>query len=77
MNLSGFATKLIMFTPKKIDRISLTKINKLEYVHDKSESTKNILKGEPLCTVLFKEKKLSDSYDGAFDVIDKINKIIG
>ncbi|MHA2393722.1 MAG: ATP-grasp domain-containing protein [Promethearchaeota archaeon] len=76
MNSTGFATKLIMFAPKKIDRNLLPRINELEYVHDKSEPTKNILKGEPLCTVLFKEKKLLDSYNGAFDIVDKINGII-
>ncbi|MFW9825128.1 MAG: ATP-grasp domain-containing protein [Candidatus Thorarchaeota archaeon] len=76
MKSTGYATKLIMFSPKEIDRNLLAKINELEYVHDKSEPTKSVLKGEPLCTILFKEKTLSESYNGAFKIIDKINKII-
>lgn len=73
---TGFATKLIFFAPKDIDKNSLTRINNLEYIHDKSEPNKNILKGEPLCTVLYKAHSLSESYNGAQRIVTEINKII-
>jgi predicted ATP-grasp superfamily ATP-dependent carboligase len=75
--LSGFSTKLIVFAPKEIRKDSINEINSLEYIHDKSEPNKIILKGEPLCTVLFKGKNLKESYDGALSIVNKINKIIG
>ncbi len=74
--LSGFSTKLIVFAPNEINKTSISEINNLKYIHDKSESSTNILKGEPLCTVLFKGNTLSESYDGAFEVVYKIHKII-
>lgn len=74
--LSGFSTKLILFAPNEINKTSISEINNLKYIHDKSESSTNILKGEPLCTVLFKGNTLSESYDGAFEVVYKIHKII-
>ena len=72
----GFVTKLIFFAPKDIDKKLIPKINTLEFVHDKSEPKYNILKGEPLCTLLFKAKSLSESYNGAKEVVNKINRII-
>ncbi|MFX1321564.1 MAG: ATP-grasp domain-containing protein [Promethearchaeota archaeon] len=74
--ISGFATKLIFFAPKEIDKELLKKVNNLESVHDKTEPIKNILKEEPLCTVLFKGKNFSESYFGALKIIDKIKNII-
>ena len=74
--IENFATKMIFFAPKEIDKILLNKINDLEYVHDKSEPDKNIYKTEPVCTILFKAKSFSDSYLGSLKVVDKINKII-
>jgi len=74
--LSGFSTKLIIFSPKEIKKDLISEINNLEYIHDKSESTKSILKGEPLCTVLYKGKNLIESYSGAMDIVNKINRII-
>ena len=74
--LSGFSTKLIVFAPNEINKTSISEINNLKYIHDKSESSTNILKGEPLCTVLFKGNTLSESYNGAFEVVYKIHKII-
>jgi len=74
--LSGFSTKLIVFAPKEIKKYLISEINNLEYIHDKSEPNKSILKGEPLCTVLFKGNTLSESFDGAFEVVYKIDKII-
>lgn len=74
--LSGYTTKLIVFAPKEIDRRFLSKINSLKFVHDKSKPIKNVLKGEPLCTVLFKAKKLQESYDGAIRIVRKINTIV-
>ena len=71
-----FATKLIFFAPKEIVRDLLPKINNLKFIHDKSEPIKNILKGEPLCTILYEAKNFSESYNGATGIVDKINKII-
>jgi len=73
---TGFATKLIFFAPKEIDKELLNKINNIEFVHDKTEPIKNILKEEPLCTILFKGKNFSESYFGALKIIDKIKNII-
>jgi len=71
-----FATKMIFFAPKTIDKNLLNKINTLEYVHDKSEPDKTISKSEPVCTILFKANSFSDSYLGSLKVVDKIKKII-
>ncbi|MFX0003945.1 MAG: ATP-grasp domain-containing protein [Promethearchaeota archaeon] len=73
----SFATKLIFFAPKDIDRNVIPKINMLKFIHDKSEPIKNISKGEPLCTILFKAKTLSKSFSGAKEVVKKIDEIIG
>ena len=73
---TGFTTKLIFFAPKEINKNLLIKINKLEYIHDKSEPNKNILKGEPLCTILYKAHNLSESYNGAQRIVTEINNII-
>jgi len=74
--IENFTTKMIFFAPKEIDKNLLNKINDLEYVHDKPEPVKNIYKGEPVCTILFKANSFSDSYLGSLKVVDKINKII-
>jgi predicted ATP-grasp superfamily ATP-dependent carboligase len=73
---TGFTTKLIYFAPKEINKDLLTKINNLGYIHDKSESNKTILKGEPLCTILYKANNLSESYNGAQRIVNEINNII-
>jgi predicted ATP-grasp superfamily ATP-dependent carboligase len=73
---NGVSTKIIIFAPKVIDKNLIAKINQLEFIHDKSEPTNNISKGEPLCTVLYKGKTLSESYNGAKKVVDKVNEII-
>ena len=72
----GFATKLIMFAPKEIDKKVIQKINQLENVHDKTEP-KTVLKEEPLCTILYKDKNFSESYFGALKIANEIKKIIG
>ena len=74
--IENFATKMIFFAPKEVDKNLLNKINNLEYVHDKSEPVKSIYKGEPVCTILFKAKSSSDSYLGSLKVVEKIKKII-
>ncbi|KKK86949.1 hypothetical protein LCGC14_2758150, partial [marine sediment metagenome] len=71
-----YTTKLIFFAPKEIDKNLLTSINSLDYVHDKSIPTKNILKGEPLCTILYKDKTLLESYNGAKTIVTEIKNII-
>ncbi|MFX0040679.1 MAG: ATP-grasp domain-containing protein [Promethearchaeota archaeon] len=73
----SFATKLIFFAPKDIDRNIIPKINMLKFIHDKSEPIKDISKGEPLCTILFEAKTLSESFSGAKEVVKKIDEIIG
>jgi predicted ATP-grasp superfamily ATP-dependent carboligase len=72
----GYATKMIYFAPKEIDKALLKDINALEHVHDKSEPLKNITKGEPVCTILFKAFSFSKSYLGALEVVEKIKRII-
>jgi len=73
----GFTTKLIMFAPKEVSTYQIEKINKLEHIHDKTKPNRPILKGEPLCTVLFKSKDFAKSYARAIKVINKITSIIG
>ncbi|MFX0076721.1 MAG: ATP-grasp domain-containing protein, partial [Candidatus Hermodarchaeota archaeon] len=72
----GYATKMIFFAPKEIDKNLLNTINTLEYVHDKSEPVKNLAKSEPVCTVLYKAGSFSGSYLGALKVVDNIKNII-
>ncbi len=74
--IENFTTKMIFFAPKEIDKNLLNKINDLEYVHDKSEPVKNIYKGEPVCTILFKANSSSDSYLGSLKLVYKIKNII-
>ncbi len=74
--IENFATKMIFFAPKEINKHLLNKINNLKYIHDKSEPIKNISKNEPLCTILFKAKTFSGSYFGSLKVADEIKKII-
>ena len=71
-----FATKLVFFAPKDIEKNILPKINSLEFVHDKCEPIKNVLKGEPLCTILYGGNTLLESYNGAKNIVIEINKII-
>lgn len=73
---NGFSTKFIFFAPKEISKTELTKINNLEFIHDKSEPIKSILKGEPVCTILVNAKEKSESYNNALNIVSKINKII-
>jgi len=74
--LSGFSTKLIVFAPKEINQNLISEINNLEYIHDKSEPNKSILRGEPLCTILYKGRDMQESYSGARNVVNEINRII-
>ena len=59
MKIEGFCTKLIFFTPKDITNRQIELINNLEFIHDKSDPSNDILKGEPICTILFTEKDFS------------------
>jgi len=74
--MENFATKMIFFAPKEINKRLLNEINDLKYIHDKSEPIKNISKKEPLCTILFKAKTFSGSYFGSLKLADEIKKII-
>ena len=69
-------TKLVFFAPKDIEKNILPKINSLEFVHDKTEPTRNVLKGEPLCTILYEANSFLESYNGAKNIVIEINKII-
>ncbi len=71
-----FSTKLVVFAPKTIEKSSINKINKLNFVHDKTDPTRNVLKGEPLCTILYEASSLLESYNGAKRIVIEINKII-
>ena len=71
-----FVTKFIFFAPKEINKNLITIINSLDCVHDKSTPTKSILKGEPLCTILYKGKTKLESYNRAKNTVIEINKII-
>ncbi len=75
--IKSYVTKLILFAPKEIDKIFLPKINNLDFIHDKPEPVKNILKEEPLCTILYEARNFSDSFNGAKEIVNKINQIIG
>jgi len=71
-----FATKLVFFAPKDIEKSLLPRINNLKFVHDKTEPIKNVLKGEPLCTVLYEADNFSESFNGAKKIVKKIQRII-
>jgi len=72
----SFSTKLVVFTPKTIEKSLINKINHLNFVHDKTEPTRDVFKGEPLCTILYEASSLLESYNGAKRVVIEINKII-
>jgi hypothetical protein len=71
-----YCTKLIYFAPKKLSTKMIKKINKLAYIHDKSQPTESLKKGEPVCTILFKDKDYDSSFSGALEIVNKIDKII-
>jgi len=71
-----FATKLIYFAPKHVSIDKIEQINNLKYIHDKTEPIKNILKGEPICSILYMTQTFSNSFFGALKVADEINKIL-
>ncbi|TXT54694.1 MAG: Carbamoyl-phosphate synthase large chain [Promethearchaeota archaeon] len=71
-----YCTKLIFFAPKTISRDSIEQINKIQEVHDKSDPTRNITKGEPVCTILYQDTSFSGSQSGALKIVDKINTLI-
>ncbi|MFX1389755.1 MAG: ATP-grasp domain-containing protein [Promethearchaeota archaeon] len=73
----GYTTKLIFFAPKDIDKKSIAKINEINYIHDKPVPDKNIIKGAPVCSVLFNANSATESFNGARNVIYEINSIIG
>lgn len=73
---SYYATKLVFFAPKEIEKNEIIEINNLNYVHDKTTPENKIYKDEPVCTVLYKAKKFSESFFGALKIIDEIYEII-
>ncbi len=75
-NFIQFATKLIVFAPTELSESELVKINKLEYIHDKSDPENPVQKFDPVCTILFGARDFSASYFGALKIVDKIYDII-
>ncbi|TFF89917.1 MAG: ATP-grasp domain-containing protein [Promethearchaeota archaeon] len=71
-----FATKLVYFAPKDIQKSTIKRINNLDYVHDKSTPDKIIKKNSPVCTILYKDKNFASSFFGALKVVDEINGLI-
>ena len=71
-----YVTKLIFFAPKEVPIDKLEKINNLKFIQDKSEPIKNVVKGEPVCSILFSAKSFSESFFGALKIADGISKII-
>ena len=71
-----FVTKLIFFAPKEIPIDKLKKLNNLKPIQDKSESIKNIVKGEPVCSILFGAKTFSESFFGTLKIANEITMII-
>ncbi|MFX1590254.1 MAG: ATP-grasp domain-containing protein [Promethearchaeota archaeon] len=71
-----YVTKLIYFAPKEIPIDKLKKLNNLNSIQDKNESIKNIVKGEPVCSLLFSAKTFSESFFGALKIVDEITMII-
>jgi hypothetical protein len=75
-NFVQFATKLIVFAPTELCESELVKINKLEYIHDKTDPENRVQKFDPVCTILFGARDFSASYFGALKIVDKIYDII-
>lgn len=71
-----FATKLIMFAPKDIKQKNIEKINRVEYIFDKTEPSRDVLKNEPVCSILYHNKDFSSSYFGALKIADQIKNIM-
>ena len=71
-----FATKLIYFTPKRVSIDKIEQVNNLKYIHDKTEPIKNLLKGEPICSILYMAETFSNSFFGALKVANEITKIL-
>ncbi len=71
-----YVTKLIFYAPKEVPIDKLEKINNLKFIQDKSEPIKNMVKGEPVCSILFSAKSFSESFFGALKIADGISKII-
>ncbi|MFX1278948.1 MAG: ATP-grasp domain-containing protein [Promethearchaeota archaeon] len=75
--INGYSTKLIFFSPKQINPQLISKINQIQFIHDKSEPIKDLQKGEPVCTILVKAKRKLESYKKGLEIVNKINETIG
>ena len=75
--INGYSTKFIFFSPKQINPHLISKINQIQFIHDKSEPIKDLLKGEPVCTILVKAKGKLESYKKGLEIVNKINEVIG
>ena len=76
LKFNNYTTKLILFSPKELDKDTIKKINEIDHVHDKNDPNVLILKGTPICTVLFEANRFADSYFGALKIVDKIKQIM-
>ncbi|MFX1496092.1 MAG: ATP-grasp domain-containing protein [Promethearchaeota archaeon] len=71
-----YATKLIYFAPTDVDIDKIEQVNNLKYIHDKTEPLKKIMRGEPICSILFMDQSFSNSFFGALKIADNITKIL-
>ena len=71
-----YVTKLIFFAPKEIPVDKLKRINKLEFVRDKTNPIRSIIKGEPVCSILFSANSFSSSFFGGLKIAHRIKEIV-
>jgi len=71
-----YATKLVLFASQTIKSDLVEKINKIEFVHDKTVPDHDIQQHEPVCTILYTGNTFADSYFGALKIVDKIERLI-
>jgi predicted ATP-grasp superfamily ATP-dependent carboligase len=76
VKFNAYATKLIIFAPNDVQSSKIKLINDLEHVHDKTNPSNSIYKGDPVCTILFKADKFNDSFFNALKIATKINDLM-
>jgi predicted ATP-grasp superfamily ATP-dependent carboligase len=76
IEIQNYATKLVLFASQTINSGLVKKINKIEFVNDKTTPDHEVQKGEPVCTILYTGNTFADSYFGALKVVDKIERLI-
>ncbi len=71
-----YITKLVFFAPKTISKEQVRQINDLKYIHDKTTPSKEVLKQEPLCSILYSAKTFAESFFGALKIADNVHNLI-